>query len=159
MVRARQTTPRRFSGCCRRKLKLGATSRRWHLAWPTNTERNHVSVAIARPFTTLPASSRLRGRPFSSPAPPVFLNLYPEYRNQPIPRVPYVGMVGIYYVQKGRAVAWRAPDRRTCRRQPTLTIPRAKEYPNGISLLRESESSLVLPPVTERFLFPTRFPR
>jgi hypothetical protein len=115
-----------------------------------------VSVATARPFTTLPASSRLRGRPFSSLAPPVFLNLYPEYRNQPIPRVPHVG---IYYVQKGGAVAWRAPDRRTCRRQPTLTTPRAKEYPNGISLLRESESSLVLPPVTERFLFPTRFPR
>jgi hypothetical protein len=34
---------------------------------------------------------------FQVTAPPVFLNLYPEYRNQPIPGSP---RVGIHYVQK-----------------------------------------------------------
>jgi hypothetical protein len=44
---------------------------------------------------------------------PIVLNLYPEYPNQPTPGSP---RVGTYYVQKGGAVAWPAPDRRTCHR-------------------------------------------
>jgi hypothetical protein len=47
------------------------------------------------------------------------INLLPGDRNQPIPGSCLSGY--IVFKRVVGAVAWPAPDRRTCRRQPTLT--------------------------------------